>query len=134
MNCSSYFDPMNAARIFELFQIDFKFEDLSLIGYEQTSPDCALALYKNKRRFYVLYQEDYVSSLEYVKKSIDTIYHVDVKSFLPVKIRDDKSGSDDEFNLHSKIYEGNRNLIAEVTPRKDSLNEFLLTVYSPETK
>ena len=81
MKCSYYFNPINASDIFEYFQIDFKFEDLLLIGYEHVTPDSALALYKNQHRFYVLYLEDYESSLESVKKSIDTVISIFILHF-----------------------------------------------------
>ncbi len=127
MKCSYYFNPINASDIFEYFQIDFKFEDLLLIGYEHVTPDSALALYKNQHRFYVLYLEDYVTSLEAVKKIIDTIYHVDVKRFLSVKTPDEKSVKTEDFHMYNKFNEGNYAFLVEVAPRKDTLNEFLLT-------
>ncbi len=55
-------------------------------------------------------------------------------TFLTVKIEDEQSGRDEEFNKNNKFYKGTHNLIAEVTPRKDSLNEILLTEYSPEIR
>lgn len=127
MKCSYYFNPINASDIFEYFQIDFKFADLLLIGYEHITPDSALALYKNQHRFYVLYLEDYVSSLESVKKSIDTAYHVDVERFVPVNKQDEQSSKPGELDQHSKYHDGNYIFLVEVKPRKDSLNEFLLT-------
>lgn len=59
---------------------------LSLVGYEALSPDSFLWKIYDGKQLYFLYAEDYVPSLEHVKKEIRAFWPDQIKlEFLPVK-------------------------------------------------
>lgn len=54
-----------------LMQFDVKAEKISLLKYEALTPDSFIWIFNTGSGRYCLYAEDYVPSIEYVKKQMD---------------------------------------------------------------
>ena len=86
---------MKAEKVIELlsqFDISFKPEEVEITGSEKTGPDAEAHYLKIAGEFLILYKEDFIDTLENLKKVIeaDTGYLVTefIKARNPVELKD----------------------------------------------